>query len=460
MKNKIFSLLFFVTSITAFATHNMGGEITYIHISGNTYKIIATIYSNTYNTAADRCELILHFGDGDTAVVSRVNGSSILCPSGNDGQMIAANTKLNIYETTHTFASSGSYIISMEDPNRNTGVCNIPSSVNTSFFLQTQLIINSFIGVNNSPQFLAPPIFFAKINDPYIQNLTAYDPDGDLLTYELISCMGNGQSIPGYSIPASFLIDSLNGEILWNAPTMICQYNFAVKVKKWRNGTMIGYVIRDFQINVDSNVPDDYFLGIAPWNTNQDGDYFYSVVAGDSIKLNLDYISNNVNFGLQAYGNTFLSSNPGQFNTIVSADTVHSTFKWNTNSSNMSPYPYIITFRGTSGDYNKDLTLMVCIHDGLSTPCRISIGVEEAEKRESKILLYPNPTNNYISISGLDVEKGYTLFIYDLTGRLIKSVYSLNNSQEISLTALKAGFYNYEIVTYKKIESRGKIIKN
>ncbi|MBK7181823.1 MAG: hypothetical protein IPH89_02235 [Bacteroidetes bacterium] len=58
MKKIIFTLFLFLISIVgAFATHNRAGEITYKHLTGNTYKITITTYTNTFNTTADRCEL-------------------------------------------------------------------------------------------------------------------------------------------------------------------------------------------------------------------------------------------------------------------------------------------------------------------------------------------------------------------------------------------------------------------
>jgi len=47
--------------------------------------------------------------------------------------------------------------MTMEDPNRNAGIINIPNSVNIPFFLETTLVINPFLGNNNSPELLNPP---------------------------------------------------------------------------------------------------------------------------------------------------------------------------------------------------------------------------------------------------------------------------------------------------------------
>ncbi len=88
---KLFS--FFLLSILSFsasATHNMAADISYQHVSARTYKIIVTTYTNAdpATTSADRCQLTVYFGDGDSAVAPRVNGSSFGLCSGSipDGE--------------------------------------------------------------------------------------------------------------------------------------------------------------------------------------------------------------------------------------------------------------------------------------------------------------------------------------------------------------------------------------
>ncbi|MDP1743936.1 MAG: T9SS type A sorting domain-containing protein [Bacteroidota bacterium] len=342
MKKIYILFAFSILSSNIFATHIKAGEITYTHLTGLTYKINVNVYTNTdpLTTQADRCDLIVYFGDGDSAIAPRVNGPSLLCTTA-DGEMFATYSKKNIYETTHTYSGNGTYIISMEDPNREAGICNIPNSVDQSFFIRTTILIAPSITTNNSAQFTATPVFYAAVNVPYTQNLTAYDSDGDILTYELIPCMGNGTPIFGNTYPTGFSIDSLSGEITWNTPSIICKYNFAVKVRKLRNGATLGEVIRDFQICT-------------------------------------------------------------------------------------------VAYTGTA----------------------------EYLKNEQRVLLYPNPVTDKIFISKLNSEFRNTLFIYDLTGRLIKTVFLSGSSTEIEVSDLRRGFYNYEILSDKTSITRGKFVKD
>ena len=97
-KNLLLIIILLVSISNSFATHNRAGEITYQHISGRTYKIIVTTYTNTnpLTTQADRCDLLVRFGDADSAIAPRVNGPSLLCNTA-DGQSIVTFTKKNIY---------------------------------------------------------------------------------------------------------------------------------------------------------------------------------------------------------------------------------------------------------------------------------------------------------------------------------------------------------------------------
>ena len=259
LKNIIFSLLFLLANVSAFATHNRAGEITYRHVSGYTYEI--TVTTITYSPSpADRNELIVNWGDGTSSEVQRVNGpagyntAGIYCA--HLGEMLSGYTdvKVNKYTSTHTYAGNSSFIISVEDPNRNHGVANIPNSVNVPFYIETLLVISPFLGANNSPQLLLLPVDKACVGTTFITNPGAYDADGDSLSYKLISCLGaNGKNIPGYILPDAtnyFVIDERTGDIVWEKPLMQGEYNVAIKISEWRQGVLIGYIIRDFQILV------------------------------------------------------------------------------------------------------------------------------------------------------------------------------------------------------------------
>ncbi|MFN8259060.1 MAG: hypothetical protein U0W24_25450 [Bacteroidales bacterium] len=248
-KLKVVKILFFLAigiliQWPVFATHNRAGEITYVQKGDYTFEITLTTYTYT-KAPADRPELDIYFGDGTYATVPRANG---------DGTYLPDDYKKNIYIITHTYPGPGTFIIMMQDPNRNEGVLNIPNSVNIKFAVRTILQINQIVGSNSTPVMLNPPIDKAARNQIFIHNANAFDPDGDSLSYKLVTCLGdNGQPITNYFLPPaknSIKVNPVNGDLVWDYPENLGIFNVAVEISEWRRGVRIGSIIRDIQIEV------------------------------------------------------------------------------------------------------------------------------------------------------------------------------------------------------------------
>jgi hypothetical protein len=189
--NKLLILItsLLLISVSAFATHNRAGEITYEQISQYYYKVTITTYTKT-SSPADRPSLEIWWGDGTRDTIPRASFQDNFGGSGSD-------IRKNTYFGFHTYPGPSVYKIYFEDPNRNGGVVNIPNSINVPFYVETQLIIFPTLGFNNSPVLLQAPIDEGVVGQVFIHNPNAYDPDGDSLSYELIICKGAlGLDIP------------------------------------------------------------------------------------------------------------------------------------------------------------------------------------------------------------------------------------------------------------------------
>ncbi|MDQ3048921.1 MAG: gliding motility-associated C-terminal domain-containing protein [Bacteroidota bacterium] len=354
MKKHLLSLFVFLTCIgSAFATHNRAGEITYRHISGYTYEITVTTYTNIApSIVADRCELDVYFGDGDSALVSRINGPPITgtspCPNGGEPVIGVVFTKVNIYKVLHTYSGPGNYIISMEDENRNDGICNIlgGNSVNTSFFIRTELKINPFLTPNSSPILLNLPLDEACVGECFEHNPGAYDADGDSLYYTLTTCYANGAPIPGYSLPPNMTtesIDHFTGDLVWCSPPLICQYNIAILIEEWKlfGGVryLVGTVLRDMQIDVvacSNNGPQ-----INPVRDT-------CVTAGTNLNFNVTATDPNPNtLTLTANGGPFVLTPSATFSSSPAVSFVSGTFNWTPSCDQVQLLPYLVTFKVT-----------------------------------------------------------------------------------------------------------------
>ncbi len=338
----IFILQFF-TITSVFATHERAGEIIYKHLEGLTYEVKIITY--TYAPSpADRPELEIKWGDGTTSILPRtlkVDMTPII--------------RRNEYIGEHTYAGPGIFKISLEDPNRNYGIVNIPNSVNIPFYIETQLIINPFLGVNNSVELLNPPLDYGCVNRLYIHNPNAYDPDGDSLSYKLTICRGaGGLPIPGYTLPAasnSFTIDELTGDLTWDLPTIQGEYNVAFIVEEWRLGQRIGYVTRDLQIKIvacDNEPP-----VITPIEDT-------CVIAGEV--LGLEFSASDPNGDkliLSAAGSPFLQAqNPAVMtpNPAYGNGTVEAEFSWATNCSHIQKPTHIVYLKAKDTLADVDLS--------------------------------------------------------------------------------------------------------
>jgi len=347
----IFAFLLF--ALSAQATHNRAGEITYTVDTSDFLTIIATIttYTKASSIPADRDSLEICWGyeDNGTPVcewIQRSNGS---------GELLGNDIKKNLYVATHNYPGLGHYVISMTDPNRNGGILNVnpPNSDNVPFHLQTTVTIFNplFAGPNNSPQLLQPPIDFACTGQKFEHNPNALDLDGDSLSYEFTTPLQDvNTQVPNYS-PPNFIaagtnnalsINPVTGDILWDAPQEPGEYNLALYIIEWRDGVALDTMIRDMQILVlacDNQPP-----------TIETIDEL-CVIAGEVVEF--EVIADDPDDGdlvrLTALGGPFVMDiSPAEFlpnNNSYQTPSITKTFIWQTTCEHISDQFYSIVFK-------------------------------------------------------------------------------------------------------------------
>jgi len=362
MKRQLLSfILFTLLSLSAFATHQRAGEITFRYVSGLTYEI--TIVSYSYAPSpADRNELEILWGDGTSSVLVRNNGESGYNPAGlwcdHLGEMVGTDIKKNLYTGQHTFPGPSTYHISLEDPNRNYGIMNIPSSVDIPLYIETLLTINPLVGPNNSPQLLLPPIDQGCVNHPFLHNPGAYDPDGDSLSYKLTICRGaGGEQIAGYVLPnlvdpnsvSAFNMNPLTGDITWNSPTLQGEYNISFLIEEWRNGVRIGFVTRDMQITIVTCQNDAPAIQpLADTCVTAGSTLNFKVIATDSNHDKITLTSTGAPFLFQDHKAEFEQ-------TKDSLGLAEGEFTWETDCSQIRKSPYQVFFKAV--DHSNEVSL-------------------------------------------------------------------------------------------------------
>ena len=341
MKRLSIILVFFSLISTSYATHNRAGEITYVQLSDLSYEITITTFTYVLSQA-DRDFLDVDWGDGTMSTATRVF----------KGQLPNYYQK-NIYKVEHTYPGTGIYKIVVQDPNRNYGINNIPNSVNVVFSISTILMVNPGMGLNSTPVLLNPPYDKAALGYKFIHNPGAYDPDGDSLSYNLTVCTKeDGMPIENYSFPPTsnvFYVDSLSGDLVWDAPNQTGTYNVAMEINEWRNGIKIGTVVRDMQIEVyetDNNPPENSPLSDF---CIEAGDVFeYEVSASDE--------DNDIITMLSTSGIYTLAACPASFDSINTAPGLSTArLTWTPCHESVRDQPYDVLIKAE--DNNEELQL-------------------------------------------------------------------------------------------------------
>lgn len=259
-------LLLIFLNYRANATHIRAGEITAerVNCQSLTYKFTFRGYRDT-SSPVEFGYGEIEFGDGSGR--NRLNDIK----ESHTKQMLGTAVELNIITFTHTYPTIGEYLISYKELNRNPDINNIPGSVHVPFYIETQIVIDPFLGCNNTPVLLIPPIDTAAVGVRYLHNPGAYDMDGDSLSYTMQICKyDRDRDVVGYqfpnqgqwgagpredgSTPTIFNIDPVTGDLVWDAPVLQGEYNAAFTVEEWRKiegeWFKLGYVTRDMQIIV------------------------------------------------------------------------------------------------------------------------------------------------------------------------------------------------------------------
>ena len=340
------------------ATHIRAGEITVERISCQSlnFRITVTGWVDLESTVEFGGGELL-FGDGSPGVVLRE--SAILTMEQNLGN----NVGVVQFQIEHTYGANGVYTLSYLEANRNAGILNMNNSVETTFYIETQIIIDPFLGCNNTPTLLIPPIDEGCIGAIFFHNPGAFDADGDSVSYEVtIPKRSRDTDVSNYrfpndpsfggtkedgSLPTTFGIDDKTGDILWDSPPLEGEYNIAFVIREWRKieGEVfqMSWITRDMQIIIkecdnerpELEIPDDVCV--------EAGTFIDETIIGrdpddDPVKL-------------EAFGGPFeVTDSPSRFfpdPAVFQAQPAQGTFQWQTNCFHVREQPYQVTFKIT-----------------------------------------------------------------------------------------------------------------
>ena len=255
------------------ATHIRGGYISANRIlspgvPGYKYEFILTIFrditSDVVNINND-----LYPDKNSTDKITETFISKEIIPG--------KQTEKIVYRYEYTYRSPGVYTAYHYQLNRNLSVLNMANSGNTTFYVETKVIIDPFLDIDQTPIITKAAVDFAAIGTVYRYNPAAYDPNGDSISYQLvpsrqylqgseISAVVTNYSDPAIraggldsasQVPATMVLNEKTGDLIWNSPRLVGEYNTAIKIIQWRKlranrakRDSIGFVLLDIQIIV------------------------------------------------------------------------------------------------------------------------------------------------------------------------------------------------------------------
>jgi gliding motility-associated-like protein len=303
MKNRLLSflaLLFFAGIIpsTSRASHAAGGEIIYQHAQDSTYLVIFKFYRDcggvpwpghpnnpqlptlcyfsSCNPTMQSVPLAMWQGQippgvpNGTAVTLGCSGSSTECDGNNQIPGVQEWWYYAYVDLGPCNFWTLSTVISARNGSNNIN-CN-------DFYIETTFN-SQFAPHNSSPYFENKPIPYTCKDLPYSFNNVAIDPEGDSLWTEVINPLTNpgpagactnspspcnlavttppinmtnnpfqtGSVTP--PVTGSFTLNGNSGQITFTA-TDAGPQTLAIRVKEYRNGVLIGSIIRDVQVQV------------------------------------------------------------------------------------------------------------------------------------------------------------------------------------------------------------------
>ena len=265
--------LFFIALITLFmgverssASHAAGGNLTYTHLTGNQYLVHFTYYRDCFGIPAPTSVIVYIESAACGIAQQQFNapeigvGVEITYPCSTSQTTCSGGTAPGIqrhdYEVTIALPGQcPDWRIWVTDCCRNAAITTLNGAAGLGIYIEARL--NNTLSDNSSPQFNIDPILFVCTGANFSFNNGAIDSEGDSLVYSFIAPRTDANTNcaynPGYSVlnpissTPSVSIDPVTGDVTM-FPTNIEVGVMVVLIVEYRNGELIGSVMRDIQI--------------------------------------------------------------------------------------------------------------------------------------------------------------------------------------------------------------------
>lgn len=259
----------FSKSQELYATHAAGTDLTYRCLGGNQYQVEVSFYRDCAGIPEPSVITIYYrsvscgYNLNVTATPVANTGTEISYPCSTATTTCSGGINPGIQKFVYRAvvnlpANCSDWVFSYFLCCRNCSITTIDDPCGSSSNLYVEATLNNLTApCNSSPVFSNNPIAFVCVGQNFNFNQGVFDADGDSLAYSLITPKTGANTTVQYLPPATqasplasstpFTINAITGDINFTS-SQIQIGVLAVLVKEYRNGQLIGSVIRDMQV--------------------------------------------------------------------------------------------------------------------------------------------------------------------------------------------------------------------
>ena len=469
MKNILTLCLGIVISVSSYATHLMGGQLSTTYISSDTsgshYYLELDLYRDTLGIDVSIVQEIEIWSLDVLGNYNLISTSTLTLGTSGSVATMSSVYGVEIYHFTDsiTFPANGNYIVKWQNCCRNFAVINMFSAGTEDMTLLAYVNVNN-LSPNSSPTFLAPPVIYLPTNNIWQYNPLPFDLDGDSLVWNLTVPLSSSSnppipdSVSSYqylsdtllysNASAPFSVNSITGEITWD-PKMIGNFVASLTIQEYRNGMLIGAMNRDMQFVVVSDT-----INFTPQISNMQslpinnlGYPYIKIAPGQNYQVNLLASDLDVNdvVSMSSFGEPFgLNTAPSSFNYISTGNgnEIEGTFSWTPDLSQVRVNPYLVVFRTSDNFFYYDETVQIEVTNNTTA-------LEDFDDLKLNNI-YPNPANTNFTLSiSLTKKKVVEVSIYNTLGIKVSSEklnLSAGNHMLVKNFDLQSGQYFVNII--------------
>lgn len=349
-----------------------GGELIYLWIADSTYQVILKLYQDCSATSApdsvplcitNSCNSFItsykmgKLGNSSTTGTGCSNAKTS-CDS--VGSIITGYRETFYHKILTLPFKCNNWKFATYLPNRNSSK-NIANSINEPMYLEATLNNTGGYAIS-SPYYPLKPYVYTILNEPYQFNNTSIDPDGDsLYTYCIMPQTGVNNcgdtagpttfniTSPPYNLVTNpiqtgntFNLNSKTG-MMALTPTVTGEGVITIKTDKYRNGTLLGSVMREMQIVTLPQSNTTYNISFLTANSGWNGHNEYGCI-GQNFSFWFKAASDNPNAKI-ALTDDHSSIAPGSSISYSGqyTDTATGVFSWTPGINDVGAHSFTVT---------------------------------------------------------------------------------------------------------------------